>query len=304
MQDSITRTEPLTAAPHASAEKTMPRVDYLNPPGAPALYSPDSLAWQVFKNPVALFVGGITAVLLELAEPRVRTGVWGHSIFPTDPLTRIKRTGAVTHATVYAPAESATRIIQMVNRMHERVEGRTPAGHPFRANDLVLLNWVQATVGYGFMEAYAAFVRPFGDAERDRFYVESQPVAQLFGATGAPRSLVEQRAQFEEMRPHLEDHVIVHDFLAIMKKVPALPLFMRPLQPVMVRAGVSLLPSWLRERLNLGAEWQLKPREEKLLRWLGAKFDRLTIPGAPPAHACQRLGLPRNYLYQPSARTR
>ncbi len=302
VQTEVAQTEALTAAPHSSAKKTMPRVDYLNPKGAAALYTPDSLAWQVFKNPIALFVGGITAVLLELTEPRVRTGVWGHSIFPTDPLTRIKRTGAVTHATVYAPAESAIRIIQMVNRMHDRVEGRTPAGQAYRANDLVLLNWVQATVGYGFMEAYAAFVRPFSDEERDRFYAEGQPVANLFGATGAPRTLAEQKAQFEEMRPHLEDHAIVHDFLAIMKTVPALPIFIRPLQPVMVRAGVSLLPSWLPERLNLGAEWDLKPREAKLLRFLGAKLDRLTIPGAPPAQACQRLGLPKNYLYRPTAR--
>jgi uncharacterized protein (DUF2236 family) len=33
----------------------------------------------VFKNPVTLFIGGVGAVLLELAEPRVRDGVWGHS---------------------------------------------------------------------------------------------------------------------------------------------------------------------------------------------------------------------------------
>jgi uncharacterized protein (DUF2236 family) len=63
----------------------MPKIDFRNPPGAAAMYAPDSLAWHVFKNPVALFVGGITAVLLELAEERVRTGVWEHSIFRTAP---------------------------------------------------------------------------------------------------------------------------------------------------------------------------------------------------------------------------
>ena len=41
---------------------------------AAALTSPDSISWQVFKNPVAIFVGGITAVLLELAEPNGRLG--------------------------------------------------------------------------------------------------------------------------------------------------------------------------------------------------------------------------------------
>jgi uncharacterized protein (DUF2236 family) len=248
---------------------------------------------------VALFTGGIAAVLLELAEPRVRSGVWGHSIFPTDPLTRIRRTAAVTHATVYAPAETATRIIQMVNRMHARVEGRTPAGAPYRADDPALLDWVQATVSYGFMEAYAAFVRPFTDDERDRFYAESEGVARLFGSTGAPLSLTAQRRQFEAMQPALEDHPIVHEFLAIMKKTPALPLPLRPLQVMMLRGGVSLLPDWLRERLNLRAEWRLKAWERDVLRWLGAMFDRIPIAGTPPVQACRRLGLPGNHLFKP-----
>ena len=88
----------------------MPNIDFLTPAGAPALYAADSLlTWRIYKNPVALFVGGITAVLLELAEPRVRSGVWGHSIFPTDPLLRMQRTGMMTFVTVYAPADTARR---------------------------------------------------------------------------------------------------------------------------------------------------------------------------------------------------
>jgi uncharacterized protein (DUF2236 family) len=291
-----------SAAHAASAPanaKSIPRVDFLNPAGAPALYAPESLAWQVFKNPISLFIGGITAVLLELAEPRVRSGVWGHSIFPTDPLTRIRRTGAVTHATVYAPAEAATRLIRMVNRMHDRVEGLTPGGVAYRANDPVLLDWVQATVSFGFMEAYSAFVRPFTDEERNRFYAESEPVARLFGATGAPLSLAEQRRQFEAMQPQLENHPIVHEFLAIMQRISALPFFLRPLQGAMLRAAISLLPDWLRERLELGDNWRLKKWEQSVLRKLGAMFDRLPIPSAPPAQACKRLGLPRDHLYRP-----
>ena len=297
MHDGLADAAEQRSAP--AVKKPMPRIDFLHPAGAPALYAPDSLAWQVFKNPVSLFAGGIAAVLLELAEPRVRSGVWGHSIFPTDPLTRIRRTGAATHATVYAPAETATRLIRSVNRMHDRVEGKTPEGMHYRANDPVLLDWVQATVGFGFMEAYATYVRPFSNAERDRFYADGEQVARLFGAVGAPRSLAEQRAQFEAMRPHLVDHPIVHDFLDIMKRIPALPLFMRPLQHMMLRAGVDILPEWVQQRLNLGAEWKLKPWERKLLVNLGGFFDRLPIPGTPPVQACQRLGLPGNYLYRP-----
>src|SRR5260221_12901408 len=53
--------------------------DFLRPAGKAALVSPDSVSWRVFKNPLSLFISGVAAVILELAEPRVRTGVWEHT---------------------------------------------------------------------------------------------------------------------------------------------------------------------------------------------------------------------------------
>ena len=38
-------------------------VDFTQPAGERALVPPDSVSWQIFKNPVALFVGGVTAVI-------------------------------------------------------------------------------------------------------------------------------------------------------------------------------------------------------------------------------------------------
>jgi hypothetical protein len=55
--------------------------------------SPDSISWRVFKNPLSLFIGGAAAVIMELAEPRVRTGVWEHTAFRVDPIRRLRRTG-------------------------------------------------------------------------------------------------------------------------------------------------------------------------------------------------------------------
>ena len=79
-------------------------IDFSTPEGEPALIPPDSISWRMFKNPVAVFIGGVTAVLLEFAEPRVRDGVWQHSSFRTDPLTRLQRTGLAAMVTVYGPA--------------------------------------------------------------------------------------------------------------------------------------------------------------------------------------------------------
>src|SRR5665213_3347016 len=93
-------------------------IDFSRPAGQEALVSPNSISWQVFKNPVALFVGGVAAVLLELAEPRVRSGVWQHSSFRTNPLGRIRRTGLATMITVYGPRTIAEAMIERVVRMH------------------------------------------------------------------------------------------------------------------------------------------------------------------------------------------
>jgi uncharacterized protein (DUF2236 family) len=279
--------------------RPLPKIDFLQPAGAAALYAPDSLAWQIYKNPVSLFIGGIAAVLLELGEERVRSGVWNHSIFATDPLTRMRRTGLATHVSVYAPVPAAEKLIGAVVRMHGRVEGHTPRGTPYRANDPELLNWVQCTASYGFMEAYAMFCRPLSDEQRDQHYRESQASARLFLATGAPTSVQQQREQFEAMRPHLEPHPIVFEFLEIVTRAPALPWPLRLLQPMMIRAGISVLPQWVIERLELdGEKWQLRDWERRLLRRLGAWLERVPIPLSPPVQACRRLGLPASYLYR------
>jgi len=276
----------------------LPRIDYRNPAGAPALYPPDSIAWAVFKNPVALFVGGIAAVLLELGEPRVRSGVWEHSIFPKDPLTRLQRTGYVTHVSVYAPAPVAEKVITAVTRMHAKVEGRTPKGQPYHANDPELLDWVQCTVGFGFMEAYSAYCRQLSPAEKDQSYREAVPSAELFLAKGAPRSVAEQEAQFAAMRPRIEPHPIIREFLGIMVKTPGVPLPLRPFQRMMVRAAIDLLPDWTRTTLELdGPEWRLRGWQRRAVKGLGALFERLAIPGTPPVEASLRMGLPANYLY-------
>lgn len=267
-------------------------VDFTRPAGEPALVGPDSVAWRVFRNPVALLVGGITAVLLEFGEPRVRSGVWDHTSFRTDPLDRMERTGLAAMVTVYAARSVAERMVAGVTRLHERVHGVTPAGVPYRASDPELLDWVQATASFGFLAAYQAFVRPLDATARDRFYAEGREAARLYGATGAPTSEAELEALFAAMRPKLERSEIVFEFLSILERTPILPGPFSRLQAPLIRAAVDGVPAWARELLGLdGRRWELRPFERSSLRSLGRLADRFVIPGSPPADACRRLGL-------------
>jgi uncharacterized protein (DUF2236 family) len=271
-------------------------VDFTAPADAPALFAPDSVSWRVMKNPVALIIGGVAAVILELAEPRVRTGVWEHTTFRRDPMTRMRRTGYAAWVTVYAPAEAARAMIAGVVRAHGRIEGLTPAGVPYRANDEELLNWVHATAGFGFFEAYSRFVRALPPQELDRVYAEGATSAALYGAHGAPRSARETETLFATMAPKLERSDIIFEFLQIVRAAPVLPL--RRLHHPMIRAAVEITPPWAREILGLGRAYGLRPGEETLLKTMGALADRFVIEDAPPAQACTRLGLEADYLYR------
>ncbi|MBY0565588.1 MAG: oxygenase MpaB family protein [Hyphomonadaceae bacterium] len=281
---------------YLDAPPGVPAVDFAQPAGAPALFAHDSLTWRVMKNPVALAVGGVAAVILELAEPRVRTGVWEHTAFRGDPVRRVRRTGYATMVTVYAPSDAARAMIARVNRMHAHVAGETPAGAAYRADNVELLNWVQGTAAWGFFEAYHRFVRPLSRAERDQLFAEGAGPSALYGATGAPRSAAEMDALFALMGSKLERSDIVFEFLAIMRAAPLLPV--RALQRLIVRAAVEITPDWARAILGLDARHRLRFGEAALLSAAGAVSDRIVLRTAPPAQACQRMGLGAGYLYR------
>jgi uncharacterized protein (DUF2236 family) len=273
-----------------------PPIDFSKPIGEPALVSPDSVSWRVFKNPLSLFIGGVTAVILELAEPRVRAGVWEHTTFRLNPIKRLRRTGLAAMVTIYGARSTAEAMIASVRRVHDKIAGTIPSGEPYSANDPQLLNWVQGTAAYGFLQAYHAYVQPLLSSERDRYYAEGIPAAALYGATGAPTSEGELEDLFLTMRSRLERSDTVFEFLAIMRAAPVLPLLLRPAQRLLVRAAVDLTPRWARTILGLEGDG-LYPWEAEVVRQAAALADRIVLNSNPAVQACQRMGLPADYLY-------
>jgi len=263
-------------------------VDFASPSGAEALVPADSVSWRIFANPVTLFIGGVTAVILELAEPSVRAGVWDHSSFRSEPLTRLRRTGAAAMITVYAPREEAAAMIARVVALHERVRGELPDGRPYRANDPRLLTWVQATATFGFAQAYHRYAAPLREAERSAAFAEGSAAAQLFGATGAPKSRAEWDALLAKTLPTLEPSPALGEFLQIMRSTPILPGPLRPLQRLLVRAAVEILPPQVRRRLLLGEDG-LRRGERLAVQSLARLAGRIPLPSSPPAQARRRM---------------
>ncbi len=278
-------------------DRALARADFSLPAGEASFSSPDSVSWRIFKNPVTLFIGGVTAVILELAEPRVRSGVWEHSNFRQDPVGRLKRTGLAAMVTVYGARSEAEAMIARINAIHDRISGVTPSGAPYHASDPELLTWVQATAAFGFLEAYSAYAFPLSDDERDRYYGESVKSAALYGAIKAPRSLAEQGALFAAMTEKLEASDIIFEFLSIMKKAEAFPQPAQIAQHSLVRAAVELVPGRIRGILGLDRRYGLRPFEGRVVRRMARRADRLVLKSGPAATSCRRLGLPDHYLY-------
>ena len=275
-----------------------PPLDFTQPRGEEALAGPRSVSWRIFKNPVAVFVGGVAAVILELAEPRVRAGVWDHSSFRADPLRRLQRTGLAAMVTVYGARSVAERMIAGIVRMHGGIAGETPAGEAYHANDAGLLTWVQATACFGFAEAYSRYVCPLSSESFDRLCAEGVPAAHLYGALGAPASGAELRALFASMHGRLEPSPAIFEFLGIMRDAPVFPAPLRPVQRLLVRAAVEMTPGWVRGRLGLTGDHGLRGWERSLVRQMGSLSDKVMLRHGPAAQSCLRLGLPADTLYR------
>ena len=245
----------------------------------------------------ALPICGITAVILELADPAVRTGVWNYSSFATDPMGRLRRTGLAAMVTVYGARSVSEPMIAGIVRMHARVMGETPSGESFTANDVRLLSWVQATASYGFGTAYSEYVSALSGSDFDRMYAEGAPAARCYGALDIPTSEAEWQALLNGMRDRLEPSDILMQFLRIMSGTPAFPAPLRWMQPMLVRAAIALVPEWLRDTLGLSTLPPLTRVEKRLIRLAGAALERIVLPESPPSQSCRRLGLPSGYLY-------
>lgn len=267
------------------------KFDFVKPIGDPGYFGPGSMTWVVFSNPVPMAVGGIAATILELAEPRVRSGVWNHSTFRKQPFNRVQRTGLAALVTAYAGREQAERLTARVRKMHDRVKGVTECGEPYFANDPDLLRWVQVTAGWGFLEAYRRFVNPALHLEfADRYYAEGVAVAPLYGLAAAdvPTSKAAIDEYMEAMAVRLEPSDVLDEFLGLVRDVPFL-LPIAAAQQVLVDSAIELLPRWAREKLGLRTNLGTRGVRVAILRAMSKVAD-WGLSASPAHQACFRVG--------------
>ena len=217
-----------------------------------ALYAPDSVIWRVHGDVTTMMVGGVTSLLLQMLHPAALAGVWDHSTFRDDMLGRLRRTARFIAVTTFGERSSAGLAIARVREVHDHVRGVLPDGRPYTATDPHLLAWVHVTEAISFLDAWIRYGEPsMTMADQDRYFEEFALIARALGADPVPTT----RAAADALIARFRDELVSDDRTrAVAGKVlhqPSPSPFMIPVQRLVMRAAVDLLPTWARKMHRL-----------------------------------------------------
>ena len=220
-------------------------------PSDNALFARDTPIRIVHADVVAMMVGGITALLLQMLHPHALQGVLDHSDFRADMHGRLRRTARFIAVTTYGHRDAAEREIERVNRIHSHVNGALPDGTPYSATDPQTLAWVHLAEAWSFLAAHLRYVRPdMSPADQDRYFAQFAIIARKLHAAPVPDTRAEASDLLLEMRPHLEGtpeaREVARYILAPRGTGPA-----GIVQPFLNAAAVDLLPPFARTMLGL-----------------------------------------------------
>ncbi len=224
-------------------------------------FEPDSVIRRIGNTPVTPFLGGGTAVLLQVAHPLVAAGVAAHSDYRHDLWRRLGHTLRALYLITFGSKREAAQAAAAVRAVHGHVRGiiAAPLGHyaagtSYSAEDPELQLWVHATLVYASLSAYQRFEQQLTVAEQERYYQEMAIVAQLFGVPAAiiPPQLDAFRNYFQAQIEGEAIHVtpIAREIARVILEAP-LPAPLRMIAPAHRLATAAQLPPRLREQYGL-----------------------------------------------------
>ncbi len=200
----------------------------------------------------SMFIGGITALLLQSLHPLAMAAVAGHSGYRGDPWGRLQRTSYFLALTTFGRASDAREAIARVRAIHQKITGIAPDGRPYAASDPHLLTWVHIAEADSFLRAHARFgSEPLDQAGRDGYVADLARIGAALGVPDPPRTEAELTARIACYRAELAGTAQAREAARFLLLTPPLPALARPPYTVLAAAAVSLLPGWARRPLRL-----------------------------------------------------
>ncbi|RVU19932.1 DUF2236 domain-containing protein [Streptomyces antnestii] len=217
----------------------------------PRWFGPESPIRTVHGD-ASMFIGGISALLLQSLHPVAMAAVSAHSGFRGDPWGRLQRTSTFLAMTTYGPATGAQEACDQVRAVHARVRGVTAEGEPYRAADPRLLGWVHIAEVDSFLRAHQRYgAHPLTGDEYDGYVADTARVALALGVLDPPANRAELAAQLTAYRRELRATPEARGAARFLLLNPPLPPAARLPYSVLAANAVSLLPPWAAAELRL-----------------------------------------------------
>ncbi|MEV7061253.1 oxygenase MpaB family protein [Streptomyces collinus] len=217
----------------------------------PRWFEPDRPIRTVHGD-ASMFIGGLTALLLQSLHPLAMAAVASHSGFRGDPWGRLQRTSTFLAVTTYGTATDAQQAVDHVRGIHARIRGTTADGVPYHAADPQLLGWVHAAETDSFLRAHERYgARPLDAAGYDAYVTDTARVAEALGVADPPRDRGELTERLSAYRPELRATPEARAAARFLLFQPPLPLAVRPFYGGLAANAVTLLPPWARGMLWL-----------------------------------------------------
>ena len=227
------------------------RSQVINAPGGERWFADGRPIRRVHAD-TSMFIGGLTALLLQSLHPLAMAAVAGHSGYRGDPWGRLQRTSYFLAVTTFGRAGDAREAIARVRAIHQRVTGIAPDGRPYAASDPHLLTWVHIAEADSFLRAHSRFgAEPLDRAGRDGYVADLARIGAGLGVPDPPRTEAELAARIAEYRGELAGTAQAREAARFLLLSPPLPVVARGPYGVLAAAAVSLLPGWARRPLYL-----------------------------------------------------
>jgi uncharacterized protein (DUF2236 family) len=215
----------------------------------PGTFTDRSVIRRVAAEP-QIVLGAGTALLLQIAHPKVARGVSDHSGFEANPLPRLLGTLDYLGMVTFGTKEEAQRVAWSVMRTHDRING--PG---YSAHDPDLQCWVNATLFQTARELHERTLGPMPPEETACYYEEFCSIALLLGCPRAalPADVAAFDEYWAEMIGTLEVTDVARRLAGPILHPPVLPWLTWPLAMLTRLLAVGLLPEPI--RAGYGLPW-------------------------------------------------
>jgi uncharacterized protein (DUF2236 family) len=150
-------------------------------------FAADSMVRRLHRERLVLF-SGVRALLMQACDPLAVVGFQRHSVIYDDPQARLLRTDERMSRIYFGSSEEAEETGGIVQAMHRRVRGKTPArygpiakGTAYDASDPKLGLWVLATLADSALVYYERIFGALAEPERERYWGEYRQVGEVLG---------------------------------------------------------------------------------------------------------------------------